>query len=199
MVCSRATARRIRRSLVIFALVSVGPGASRAATTLVTNLEELIGGSDRVVLATVLSTKPAAATTGTPPAMVTKVRVEETFSGTPVKEYEFRQLGRLGPGKAVSLYPGLPRFTDGERVVLFLPKPSAQGFSSPVALGQGTFRVQGVSGDGIVTNESRNRTLFRNLKTTQMTRLTRGFQKPESTLKVSELKVLVQSFSGSVK
>jgi hypothetical protein len=38
--------------------------------------------------------------------------------------------------------PGLPRPRAGEEVVLFLHRPSGRGFTSPVGLGQGFYRVE---------------------------------------------------------
>lgn len=42
------------------------------------------------------------------------------------------------PGESIE---GIPRFTEGEEVVLFLYPPSAHGLTSPVGAGQGKFRI----------------------------------------------------------
>lgn len=55
----------------------------------------------------------------------------------------------------------VPAYAAGEEVVLFLHGESEPGFTSPVGLGQGTFRVQaGPGGERTAVNERNNRQLF---------------------------------------
>ena len=55
----------------------------------------------------------------------------------------------------------VPAYGAGEEVVLFLHGESDRGFTSPVGLGQGTFRVRiGPGGERTLVNERNNRQLF---------------------------------------
>lgn len=59
---------------------------------------------------------------------------------------------------------GAPRFSAGDRVVLFLYPESDLGYSAPVGFGQGRFRiVTGSDGVPAVVNDRDNRGLFRGM------------------------------------
>lgn len=67
------------------------------------------------------------------------------------------------PGMAT---PGLPRFEEGEEVVLFLYKDSSVGLTSPVGFGQGRFKVlRDKSGRTMALNAFGNSRLLEGLTT----------------------------------
>ena len=57
------------------------------------------------------------------------------------------------PDGTVARVPGLPRYGVGEEVVLFLRGESGRGFTSPVGLGQGVYRVTRVHGRPFVRGD----------------------------------------------
>ena len=54
---------------------------------------------------------------------------------------------------------GIPSFAPGHRYVVFLYGASSAGFSSPVGLGQGCFRIREQDGRRVVENDVGNRNL----------------------------------------
>ena len=59
---------------------------------------------------------------------------------------------------------GVPRFEEGEEVILFLYRDSRRGLTSPVGLGHGKFVVvQDRKGQRLALNATGNESLFRNL------------------------------------
>jgi hypothetical protein len=134
-------------------------------------LEQLTDASERVVVGTVTDLADEAGNPARPPAIVATVSVSETWKGSPVREVTVRQLAIAGPGGKLRPFPGLPRFQEGERVVLFLPRPSRIGFSPPVGLGQGVFRFRtpwARPEHAEVYNELRNGPLFREVRSTPL-------------------------------
>jgi hypothetical protein len=79
--------------------------------------------------------------------------------------------GAIGSGRGLEI-AGLPRFAEGERVMLFLYRPSELGLSAPVGLGQGRFEIQrGKSGLELATNDFGNRRLLQGLSSSAKSRL----------------------------
>jgi hypothetical protein len=70
---------------------------------------------------------------------LTSFEVEETWRGSASQQITVRLLGGT-VGNLNSSIPGVPRFRQGEEVVLFL-EPTARGDFSIVSWQQGTFRV----------------------------------------------------------
>jgi hypothetical protein len=72
------------------------------------------------------------------------VDVAQTLKGAADRRLTFKQLGGTGQPVAGSLLhiADLPSFVVGEDVVLLLRRPSRRGFTSPVGLADGVFRVE---------------------------------------------------------
>ena len=146
---------KLRRLWLLIALV---PSWSFAISVLPLNLEDLVDHADRIVVGTVDSVKFDRGNEKLWTADVVTINVLQTLKGTNETQISFRQL----PHNL-----DLPRFFAGDRVVLFLPKPSAIGYASPVGLHQGVFKISGDSTDlneAAVVNGVLNRFLTRNLK-----------------------------------
>jgi hypothetical protein len=117
-------------------------------------LPEVAAESERVVHATVVEVAPGHDASGVPATWVT-LHVERAFKGGSGAWLTIKQFGTTEPLADGSLgrIAGLPRFTVGEEVVLFLRGDSRHGFTSPVGLGQGVYRVSGAPGNRKVRSD----------------------------------------------
>ena len=72
----------------------------------------------------------------------TTFKVVKVIKGNVSNTYTIKQFGGapLDNGD-VTIVSGVPRFEIGEEYVIFLPRPSSLGFSSPIGLSQGIFDV----------------------------------------------------------
>lgn len=87
-------------------------------------------------------------------------RVDRVVKGNPGGSHEVRVIKSLADQNQIS------NFEKGENLVLFLYGESRLGFSSPVGLGQGRFRVKTLdNGRQEIVNDIQNRGLFRGMKT----------------------------------
>jgi len=109
------------------------------------NLAQLVNASQQIVVGTVAEVNDGQH--GNLPYVEVNVAVSETLKGEAGETLVFRQLA-LGKGgavvdgrRALDLIPGLPAYTAGERVVLFLGPTAASGFRATVGLQQGKFNV----------------------------------------------------------
>src|SRR6266566_4086009 len=105
-----------------------------ASTFIVPPDRELVRRADAIVVATAIRSESRPyKETGI--ETVTSFDVEETVRGFVPKIVDVRELN----GRAVSI-PGVPRFNDGERVLLFLRRtPSDTWAVEEIALGRFTF------------------------------------------------------------
>jgi hypothetical protein len=74
----------------------------------------------------------------------------------PLARTTIKQLGVGAPlaDGAVARAPGLPRWAVGDQLVLFLHPESRRGFTSPVGLGQGAYRVDRRRGRPTVASDA---------------------------------------------
>jgi len=95
------------------------------------------------------------------PAVWTTFTVAQTLKGGAGAHVTVKQLGATfgGPDTPIAPRAGLPRYTPGESVVLFVHPASTLGFTSPVGLGQGCFRIRERDGETVVENDVGNRNL----------------------------------------
>lgn len=82
------------------------------------------------------------------PSTWTTLAVVEVLKGAPERTLTIKQYGVAAPLEDGTLtrIVGLPTYQVGEEVVLFLRGASRRGFTSPVGLGQGTYRVRRSAG-----------------------------------------------------
>jgi len=106
-------------------------------------LEEVTQQADRIVHARVVAVQSGRDASGVAATWVT-FDVKRTLKGAGTEELVVKQFGADTPlaDGAVGRVAGLPAYALGDEVVLFLRAPSARGFSSPVGLGQGVYRVR---------------------------------------------------------
>ena len=72
----------------------------------------------------------------------TTFEVRDTLKGKPAATHEIKQVGGALPGDGPQYHVmGVPRFEVGQDYVVFLAGVSSAGFSSPIGLAQGRFKV----------------------------------------------------------
>lgn len=95
------------------------------------------------------------------PVTHTTFKVKEIYKGTQRNEHTMTQIGGALPGQPVtSSIIGLPSFEPGKEYIVFLPKASKLGLSSPIGLSQGQFMVRQQDGSVTVSNGSSLTTLM---------------------------------------
>ena len=89
-------------------------------------------------------------------ATFTKFEVIEVVKGSPDKIVTIKQIGGELPDAKIKMkIHGVPRFEVSREYVVFVPKASRLGFSSPVGLWQGKFDIRELDGQMIVSNGRR--------------------------------------------
>jgi len=97
-------------------------------------------------------------------ATYTRFEVIEVIKGTVETTHTIKQIGGQLPGSQYrQVIHGVPRFGVGQEYVVFLPKASSLGFSSPIGLSQGKFDIRKRNGNTLVSN---GRSLAALMKTT---------------------------------
>ncbi len=151
--------RGSRLSAALAALVIACAGSAAAMTILPLDLPELTGQAERIFVGRVLRVESGRDAHGLP-AVWTTFAVAQQLKGIGADHVTLKQLGAsLDTGAEVLPHPALPRYRPGESVVLFVHPASVLGFTSPVGLGQGCFRVHGDDDAPVVANDVGNRNL----------------------------------------
>ncbi len=121
------------------------------------SLQEMTSQAERIFVGKVTEVREGKDEYGVPVTFVT-FAVSHTLKGQVPQQLTIKQLGRRTPGEKGSILriPGLPRYREGEEVVLFLHGTSAGGFTSPVGLGQGKFTVIRKGPKAFMVNELGN-------------------------------------------
>ncbi len=146
-------------SLAALALPLLLASHVAAMTVLPLDLPELTERADRIFVGRVERVESGRDAHGLP-ATWTTFAVVEKLKGAPPEHVTLKQLGAsLGAGTTVVPHPALPRYRPGESVVLFVHPDSGLGFTSPVGLGQGCFRLRTADGGTVAENDVGNRNL----------------------------------------
>lgn len=105
-------------------------------------LDQTVQRAERIVYATVTALHSGRDEVGLPATWVT-LQIAQTLKGAQRKSLTIKQYGvnEPLPDGSVARIAGLPRYAVGEEVVLFLHADSRRGFTSPVGLGQGCYRI----------------------------------------------------------
>ena len=159
----------MRRWLAILGLtallLSTAPTAEATHYPDALNLSALVDRAERIFLGEVLSRVSGADSLGLI-ATVYTFRVERLLKGTSSPTVTIKQAGAPeaveDPATGVVTVPihGLPTYQPGQRYLLFLNGTSDIGFTSPVGLGYGAFRVLP---DGRAVNSLNNAGLLRDM------------------------------------
>jgi hypothetical protein len=134
---------RLTLRLAVVSLCVLGGAPAQATTVLQMPLARVAGESARIVHAEVVDVRSGRDARGTPATWVT-LSVARTLKGGKAKRVVFKQYGVAAPlaDGTVSRVAGLPRWQPGDEAVVFLRAESRRGFTSPVGLGQGVYRVR---------------------------------------------------------
>jgi hypothetical protein len=128
------------RALLILPLAVSAPVFASHVRTL--NLEEMTARADRIFhgrcIKIQVSTDPDLRQVVTYATFVPQSAAKGSVHGRLTIKMLGNQSASAQPGEAIE---GLPRFQEGEEVVLFLYPDSAAGLTSPVGFGQGRFKV----------------------------------------------------------
>ncbi len=157
---------RLSRRLLVAALGLLGASVGSTAwamSVLPLDLAALTAEAGRIFVGRVERVDTGRDAAGLP-AVWTTFTVAQTLKGGPGERVTVKQLGASlgepgGAGTPIAPRPGLPRYTPGESVVLFVHPESTLGFTSPVGLGQGCFRIRERDGETVVENDVGNRNL----------------------------------------
>ena len=130
------------RQLALALTLLFATGTLFGATFVVPPDRDLVHRADSIVTATALSSFTQLTDEGGIET-VTTFRVEETIKGAAVDTINVAEPGGEYHGRATIL-AGIPRFVDGERVLLFLKRTSREHWSvAEIALGKFTFTEAG--------------------------------------------------------
>lgn len=140
----RPALTRLLLCLAIGAVVVTLPPLARATMTVgPLPLRQMTAEAVRIVHGRVVAVRSDRDERGLPATWIT-LEVLDALKGGAASETTIKQFGVADPlpdGTAASII-GMPRFTPGEEVVLFLYGESTLGFTSPIGLGQGVYRVE---------------------------------------------------------
>jgi hypothetical protein len=138
-------------------------------TVLQLNLEQLTALAEKVFVGKCLSVESRTDSSGRPVQYVT-FEVIEMLKGEPAAKVTFKQLGLSSPQEkdlseegitVQGVFREMPRYEAGEEALIFLSAESRLGFTAPVGLYQGKFRIDtDPSGTKSVVNGIGNRGLF---------------------------------------
>lgn len=159
----------MRRGPLAAALLALGaawllPQPGFALTTKPMNMSDLVRQSEEIVTGTVTEVSQGTDDRGFPYTEI-QLRVAEAIRGDARGTLTFRQLGFQTAQPAVdgrrqlNLVAGMPRYTKGDQVALFLSRTSSIGLRTTVGLEQGRFALRG----GNFENGVKNAGLFRNV------------------------------------
>lgn len=151
------------RALIFLSILAVSTAAPPAHATVVVRrlpLEGVVAAAARIVAGTVTDIRHGRDDDGVPSTWVT-VAVTRNVRGAAVNEFTFKQFGVAGALDDGTLLriPGMPEFRVGEEAIFFLRGVSPQGFTSPVALADGVYRVERRQGEASVGRDASGRTV----------------------------------------
>ena len=140
--------------LLVMAIAAISMNAS-ATTVLPLSLEQLSERAELIFYGSVLENTVIRDGDKGRIATLTRFQVHELIKGQAADTHTIKQIGgEIAGGRSLRIH-GVPRYEAGESYVIFLPRPSSLGFSSPVGLRQGNFTVTETGGVKSVSNGSR--------------------------------------------
>ena len=124
-----------------------------ATSVLPLSLEQLSTRADLIFHAEVISNEAKRDAQSGQIATYTTFRIIDAIKGDVGATHTIKQIGgRDETSKITMRVYGIPTFQTGSDYVVFLPKKSSLGFSSPLGLHQGSFSVLNINGEQVVTN-----------------------------------------------
>ena len=168
----------------------------RATSVKVVNISEMVQGSNRVFLGRCLSALDITHSNGLPIVEYTFL-VTEGIKGTVEGEkVVFRQL--QGSGARGFGIAGLPVFSKGQELVLFLAADSRIGLTSPIGLAQGAFSVfEDRRGKLAIVNSFKNLNLTHELEPSRLHKM--GLKYSEAELLANQGPISLEALSAAVR
>jgi len=187
-------------TVVVLSLIALSAPISATQIRQI-NLEEMTARADRIVVAVCESVE---ADTQAGVGAVTRVtlRVDRVLKGEARPRITLKLFGDGSSPDGRVRIVGMPRFQEGEELLLFLYPESAAGFTSPVGFGQGKFvKQRDREGRAVLRNALGNRGLLEQLSEEGAHRLapwiTPGGREVEASLGLETLEDMVESLRGS--
>ncbi len=154
------------RWVAVSAIIAFSTIPLEATSLKVMNLEDLVGHSQRIFSAVCQNVSSGLDENNLPYTRYS-FRVTDSIHGVAnqqvvvIKQFGLSEPIQLDNGVTrVSRIEGMPRYIPGQEYLLFLNQESRLGFSSPIGLLQGAFRVQGRGTSRTVVNGMRNANLL---------------------------------------
>ncbi len=154
------------RWVAVSAMIAFSTIPSGATSLRVMNLEDLVGNSQRIFRAVCQSVSSGFDENNLPYTSYSFL-VSENIQGVAnqqvvaIKQFGLAEPIQLDNGVTnVTHIEGMPTYVPGQEYLLFLNQESRLGFSSPIGLLQGAFRVQGQGTSRTVINGMRNANLL---------------------------------------
>ncbi len=154
------------RFLGLWTIIAFSMIPSAATSLRVMNLEDLVGDSQRIFSAVCQSVSSGFDDNKLPYTSYSFLVTDSILGVTNQQVVEIKQFGLAEPIQLdngvtqLSRIAGMPRYVPGQEYLLFLNRESRLGFSSPIGLLQGAFRVQGRGTSRTVVNGIRNANLL---------------------------------------
>ncbi len=148
-------------AMIAFSMIPLG-----ATSLKVMNLEDLVGHSQRIFSAVCQNVSSGFDENNLPYTSYSFLVTDGIHGVVTQQVVVIKQFGLAEPIQLengvtqVSRIEGMPRYLPGQEYLLFLNQDSRLGFSSPIGLIQGAFRVQGRGTSRTVVNGMRNANLL---------------------------------------
>lgn len=132
----------IRNVLAALAIAAAAIAPAHALSVLPLQLDEVIDTSTTVLEGTCVENRSERDPATDLVVTYTTFEVKDVMKGHAAARHTIKQLGGSLPGEGLRYrVEGVPTFTVGEDYVVFLAGTSSAGFSSPIGLNQGRFRI----------------------------------------------------------
>ena len=185
------------RILLICALAVAAISNAWATTVLPLTLDDIVGNAAVAFEGTCTDNKTERDAQTNLVVTYTTFAVHDVIKGDVGATYTIKQVGGELPNTDVAIkFHGVPKFTQGQDYIVFLPPASSAGFSSPVGLSQGRFTLR----DGNASNGRDFREMTQNIPDAElapgMADKVKHATDPVSHLGVAELKQLARDRAG---
>lgn len=149
------TKHLMKKNFIILCLFSglLIPPTLFATSVLPITLERLSTRAALIFYGTVISNQVQKDSQSGQIVTLTEFEVIDLIKGDTATRHTIKQLGGYLKDADIKFQiHGVPEYQIGNQYVIFLPKKSSLGFSSPIGLHQGSFSVQTIDGEKIISN-----------------------------------------------
>jgi hypothetical protein len=193
------------RKIIALLALSLAGVTAHATSVLPLYLDEIVDTATVAFQGTVVENRTEREAATNLVVTYTTFAVSDVLKGTVGVTHTIKQVGGTIPGDDSPAFKimGVPKFTVGEEVVVFLAGVSKAGFSSPIGLSQGHFHVNRSGVATSVHNGRDFRDMTSNIPASQvrnsMVNRVQQTQAVSSTAGLDEFKQLVRERNGRAK